>query len=174
MISLVGMVPEENLGVVILSNKNPHNLINSLFFHLMDGFMNVPPQDWNKVFLERDHEISQKSTLKKAEAERNRVGKVLSTSLNAYSGRYESRIYGQASLEIENGSLTIRLAAHPEILGILEHWDADTFLCHWSDPIFDQSLIPFNLSENDTPIDFHLSIRPDWIDPLEYVFTRVE
>ena len=173
MISLVGMVPEEDLGVVILTNKIPHNLINSLFFHVMDGFMGIAAQDWNNVFMKREQELELKEQQKKEETERNRTGKPTSSLLDAYTGTYDCQVYGSAAIKNEAGLLRLHLSAHPNITGTLEHWDGDTFLCRWSDPVFDQSMIPFTLNSHGQPAEFHLSIRPDWIDPLDYVFVKI-
>ena len=62
--------------------------------------------------------------------------------------------------------------AHPTITGELEHWHYDTFLCKWSDVVFDKSLVPFILDGQGKVDAFKVSVRQDLVDPLDYVFKR--
>ncbi len=172
MVSLVAMVPEENLGMVLLTNKMPHSFHNAFLMHTLDELMGIPPTDWNRLFMERDLELERKEQQKKQERYQSRTGKQLSQSMAAYSGTYQCQIYGSAEITLEEGGLSVRLSAHPSMTGRLEHWDAETFICSWSDPVLDQSFIPFTLDEHGKPASFKAQFRPDWIDPLEYTFTR--
>jgi CubicO group peptidase (beta-lactamase class C family) len=172
MISLAGFIPAEKLGVVILTNKIPHSLINALFYHVMDSFFGAPQTDWDEVFWQRDLELEQKEQEKKQAAIQQMSHAPASKPLAEYAGDYESNVYGPATIRLEEGQLLLSLSAHPAIYGQLEPWDADTFECKWTDPVFDRSLIPFKLSESGQPVEFRLQVRPDWIDTLEYVFRR--
>lgn len=173
MLSLTGMLPEINLGIVILTNKLPHFLTSALFFHIVDAFLDGPTHDWNQAWHELDQELENKKDEKKKEFEANQVqGTHPALNLAEYAGTYTSLIYGQAQVTQDGEKLFIQLSAHPDIRGELEHWHYDTFLCHWTDPVFDKSIIPFAIDRNGKVESFKLSVRPDWIDPLEYVFER--
>ena len=173
MLSLTGLLPEINLGVVILTNKLPHFLTSALFYQIVNAYLDVPTHDWNQAWHELDQELKDKKDEKKKEFEANRVqGTNPALNLAEYAGTYTSLIYGQAQVTLEGEILSIHLSAHPAIRGELDHWHYDTFLCHWTDPVFDQSIIPFAIDRNGKVKSFKLSIRPDWIDPLEYVFER--
>ncbi|MCJ7753179.1 MAG: DUF3471 domain-containing protein, partial [Thermoanaerobaculales bacterium] len=62
--------------------------------------------------------------------------------------------------------------AHPEITGRLEHWQFDTFLCSWSDRMWDESLVYFDLDDSGEVSQFRVTVRPDWVDTLEYIFVK--
>ena len=41
----LGLVPEERLGVVVLTNRNFENLAPALMFKVLDAYLGVPPWD---------------------------------------------------------------------------------------------------------------------------------
>ena len=63
--------------------------------------------------------------------------------------------------------------ADPTVQGSLEHWQYDTFMSRWSDPMWDKSLVTFALDADGKVATFSLKVREDFIDPLEYVFKLV-
>jgi CubicO group peptidase (beta-lactamase class C family) len=56
MFSQVAFVPEEQLGVVVLTNREDHNLQNALAHYLIDQFMGVETTDWSARYLQSDRE----------------------------------------------------------------------------------------------------------------------
>ncbi|MFT3890598.1 MAG: DUF3471 domain-containing protein [Anaerolineales bacterium] len=92
--------------------------------------------------------------------------------LQKYAGEYESAILGGASLSFDGDRLHIQLEAHETIFGTLEHWQYDTFLCSWDDPVLRESFIPFITDGQGNVVEFRVKIREDWFDPLEHVFKK--
>jgi CubicO group peptidase (beta-lactamase class C family) len=173
MLSQVVLVPEEKLGIVVLTNKEPHSFASVLYYHIVDAFLGVPFMDWNGILFERDRkdEADEEDRKKKMEQERV-MGTRLTLPLEGYAGTYTNDIYGEASIVLKDGGLILHLSAHPDITGALKHWHYDAFLCRWSDPIFDKGLVPFILDGQGTVEAFRLKVREDMLDPLEYEFRR--
>src|SRR3989442_13050433 len=71
-VSRVMLVPEENLGVVILTNAEEEGAFDSILFHVLDYYFNVPPTDRIAAFkAEKDKEEKDAAeTMKKAEGAR--------------------------------------------------------------------------------------------------------
>src|SRR5277367_2751827 len=46
-VTRVMLVPEENLGVVILTNAEEDSAFESILYHVLDHYFQVPPTDWN-------------------------------------------------------------------------------------------------------------------------------
>lgn len=172
MLSLVGMIPSLKLGVTVLTNKLPNYLYNALFYQIIDAFLDAPERDWNAIYHEFADEQDRKEKEKLSKAEEQRSGKPLSQLIESYCGRFVSDVYGNAEIRLIDGSLQISLGGHPHITGRLEHWDGDTFDCRWSDPVFWISRIPF-VFDRQGGCEFSFKVREDWIDPLEYHFTRI-
>jgi CubicO group peptidase (beta-lactamase class C family) len=175
MFSLVRLLPEERLGIVILTNKLPQNFVPALFYHILDAYLDSPSKDWNKILLEQDKQFAAEMAEQKRQTQEARVkGTQPTLSLNQYAGIYNNQLYGNATITIQDDQLVLHLSAHPDITGALEHWHYDTFLCMWSDAVFDRSLVPFILDGQGHVERFRLKVREDMIDPLEYVFDKIQ
>ncbi|RMF60277.1 MAG: serine hydrolase [Calditrichaeota bacterium] len=168
MFSFVGFIPEENLGVVVLTNLDDHQLMRALAFHLFDAFLGIDFKDWNKIYWDRH----QKQLKSHKESKTPVKGKGTSLPLSVYAGTYRSEIYGKAAIREKDGELTITLLAHPNITGTLTPYLNDIFLARWSDKVWNQSYVNFDVNEQGEVEQFRVKIRPDWIDPLEYVFKK--
>ena len=173
MISMVAMLPEENLGVVVLTNFDTHPLTSAVVYRVFDAYLGVDSRDWDQRYSEVIEEYREAQKLAKTTRDEARV---LNTNpslpVESYVGRYSSAVYGDAEITLEDGVLVVDPKAHPGINGRLEHWQFDTFLCTWSDRVWDQSLVYFDLDDAGKVSQFRVTVRPDWLDTLEYVFVK--
>lgn len=173
--SLVGLLPEEKLGIVILTNKIPQSFIFVLFYSIVDAYLHAPSKDWDKILFDQDREFVAQIAGQKKQIEEARVKETrLTLPLHEYAGVYNNPLYGDATIVVQHGQLALHLSAHPDITGSLKHWHYDTFLCRWTDPVFNQSLVPFILDGQGHVEKFKLKVREDWIDPFEYVFSKTQ
>src|SRR4029453_13025701 len=97
----VAMMPEEKLGLVILTNLHGSILPQALMYRIFDSYLGAPPQDWSADLLKvvTTTEELAKAAEKKAEAERVK-GTSPSLSLDKYPGTYQSEMYGGAKIEL--------------------------------------------------------------------------
>jgi len=147
MISKTVLVPEKNLGFVILTNS-----INSapscLTYEILDAFlMNFdkkgravgPKEDWLGLFegFKREEEEATKKALADDEAARVK-GTRMSLPLANYCGIYSSEMYGDVLITIDDnpltpyGGLKITFEPTPLFKGQLTHWHYDTFELSWT------------------------------------------
>jgi CubicO group peptidase (beta-lactamase class C family) len=166
MTSRVGMVPEERLGIVVLTNsESPVSQL--VFVDILDGYLGLPPRD--HVALAKARAERQP---KAAKPERQRPADPLpAADAKRYAGKYHHPLLGDAHVEERDGSLTLRLSDHGGLDCPLVPQAEHRFDCTWSDPIFEHSQIPFEV-ENGRALRFRLRVRPEFIDPLEYEFKR--
>ena len=173
MISMVAMLPEENLGVVVLTNFDTHPLTSSVVYHVFDAYLGVASRDWDQRYSEVIREFFDARKLAKTKRDEARVKNTRpSLPIESYVGRYTSAVYGDAQITLQDGVLVLDPKAHPEITGHLEHWQLDTFLCTWTDRVWDQSLVYFDLDDEGKVSQFRVTVRPDWLDTMEYVFVK--
>ncbi|HEV8125891.1 MAG TPA: serine hydrolase [Gemmatimonadales bacterium] len=166
MLSQLGMLPEEHLGVIILTNYDDQTLFQALLFRVLDLYLGAPVTDWSQVYFQRDRGSP-------AEAPAAPIqGTHPSLDLAGYAGRYTNPLYGAAEVSVDGGQLHIALLAHPRLAGTLEHWQYDTFRATLQDRYVGKPLVTFSLDEMGRVSEFRVSIRPDFVDPLEYVFER--
>jgi CubicO group peptidase (beta-lactamase class C family) len=175
MFSFTGLMPEEKLGIVVLTNMEDHDLMTALVYHVFDAYLGVDFQDYSARFFKLHQE-----ELKKRKKERQKtrgervVGTKSSHAWTEYSGLYESRVYGRAEIKHRNGRLTLHLGAHPQIVGMISHWHHDTFLCKWKNSTFGESFIYFDFDDQMEIKQFRVKVRPEWIDTREYIFKRIK
>jgi len=173
MVSSVAMLPEENLGVVVLTNFDLHGLRQSVVNHVIDAYLGADTVDWDDRFFDIIQKILDAREQAKAARDEARVeGTTPSHPLKDYVGRYTNTVYGDAEITLADGVLILDPKAHPKVSGRLEHWQYDTFLCTWTDSFWDQSLVYFELDDAGKVSTFRFTVRPDSLDTLEYVFVR--
>lgn len=173
MYSLVGLLPEEKLGLVFLTNKNPQSFRNALFHQIVDAYLDAPSKDWHKIALDMDRDTAAQMAEKNQQIEDARIKETRPTlPVDKYPGVYTNPLYGEATIVLQDDQLVLHLSAHPNITGDLEHWNYDSFLCRWTDPVFNQSFIPFILDGQGHVAKFNLKVQEDFLDPFEYSFSK--
>jgi hypothetical protein len=143
--ALVAMIPEEKLGLVILTNLNGNVLPQALMFKIFDSYLGAPQRDWSSEMLKvvKGLEETAKAQEKKSEAERVK-GTSPSLPLDRYSGTYKSDMYGEIKVAVENGKLLTTFG--PNFTGDLEHWHFDTFRVNWRDRMQGKGFVSFRLN----------------------------
>jgi len=162
-VSRVMLVPEENLGVVVLTNAEEGGAFDSILYHVLDHYFNLPPTDWIAAFktAKDTQEKGAAETMKKAESARVADSKP-SLPLEKYAAVYNDAWYGPITIRMENGGLVITFDHTPTMVGDLQHWQYDTFKAHWRDRTIEDSFVTFSLNA-DGSID---SARMAAVSPL--------
>jgi CubicO group peptidase (beta-lactamase class C family) len=146
-VSRVMLVPEENLGVVILTNAEETGAFDSILYYVLDHYLQVQPTDWIGAFksLKDQEEKDAAETMKKAEGARA-VNSKLSLPLEKYAGTYNDAWYGPITIRLENGGLVISFDHTPGMIGDLQHWQYDTFKAHWRVRTIEDAFVTFSLN----------------------------
>jgi len=164
-VSRVMLVPEENLGVVVLTNAEEGGAFDSILYHVLDHYFHLPPTDWISAFkaLKDSEEKDAGETMKKAEAARAADSKP-SLPLEKYAGVYNDAWYGPITLCMDNanGALVITFDHTPSMIGDLQPWQHNTFKAHWRDHLIEDAFVTFALNPDGT-ID---SARMAAVSPL--------
>lgn len=128
MISQIVMVPELDLGFVILTN-NLNSLPYALMFSVLDEYTGMEEKkDWADLFLEFDKSGKEAEDREEYSNAQKRVPDTRpSMPLGQYVGTYYSEMYGKAEVKQMNGDLEIQFLPTSIFHGKLEHWHYDTF-----------------------------------------------
>jgi CubicO group peptidase (beta-lactamase class C family) len=141
-------VPEDQLGIVVLTNYDGHQIGPSIVYRILDQFLGGTVRDWSAINLKRIEaaRAGQEAAAKSREASRNKESKP-SHPLEAYAGTFADSMYGEFKVKVENG----RLMSSYGVIGFggpLEHWQYDTFQATWRDTQFGKALITFGLDRD--------------------------
>jgi hypothetical protein len=134
MVTRITLVPEKKLGFIVLTNQESGFAFNALTYALLDQYLDVKEStDWVKTFndarVKRDKDANEK--VSKEASKRNAQSKP-SLPPKSYAGRWRDAWYGDVLIDEKDGKLSIKFTHSPELVGVLEHFQYDTFIAKWN------------------------------------------
>lgn len=176
MYSRVVIVPEEQLGIVILTNSMK-GISTPLSYYIMDAFMGLEPKDWSQTGLEWA-ETSERR--KQAQLESRQASRLEGTSpdldLKFYAGRYRCDMYGDLEVKFVDNALSLHFVSAPQLDANLSHWHLNTFEINWKETHawFDFGTVQFILDNNGSVQELQFDVPNDDIFFHEIQARRVE
>ncbi|MGE0077321.1 MAG: serine hydrolase [Bacteroidales bacterium] len=171
-LSFVMFVPEEKLGIVVLTNTNHNKFFQSLGNEILGAFLDLPYQGYSYKSLK-----SYKTNKVNSDNHLDSLRRVImlnnkpSLSLSQYVGKYNNDVYGDIEVRLENGKLNIYFSNHPDLVGKLDHIQNDSFLCVYSNPSMGIFEIPFKIKDGKV---MGLTLRvSDFIEFTPYEFKKI-
>jgi CubicO group peptidase (beta-lactamase class C family) len=174
MFSRITISPEDNFGVVVLSNSELY-ITSALVNRAVDALIGRAPEDWSAIYLKRRRAYVEEGVKEQAAfaAARARDSKP-SLPLASYAGRYKSDYMGDVEISAEGDKLVINLKP-AKLTGDAEHWHYDTFRIIWRDPTWPKTWLTFRLDERGAIEDLRMK-RAEQFDPSfdfqNYVWVR--
>ena len=170
MISLQTLLPEEGLGVIVLTNYAPEAPTRAITYRILDAYLGESQRDWNEVYLGFRRQSEERARQREERLLESRIeGTSPSLPLEAYTGTYTEAVSGEAEVRLADGRLVFDY--NPRHLGDMEHWHHDVFRVTWRHPIFDmpaRSFLQFQLNEKGEVTGLEVT----FYDPIR--FDRVE
>ncbi len=148
-VSLLMMLPNQKVGVVVLTNQESGAAFQAIGLHVLDYYLNAPPFDWLGGYTRR---MARADSMMAAEnrataAARDSLSKP-SLPLPRYATTYEDAWYGTVTVTFENGGLVMKFDKTPALVGDLVHWQYDTWLVKWRDrELRADAFVTFTLNE---------------------------
>lgn len=131
-VSRVTLVPDQDLGIVVLTNAEVGAAFNAVTYRALDLMLGTGSTDWNAAYGKAvaKAQANADESWAKHVAKRN-VKLKPSLPLSRYEGTYADPWYGDVRLFRDNGKLRIQFSKTPDLLGTLEPWQGDTFIARW-------------------------------------------
>ncbi len=172
MFSQVAVVPEEELGLVILTNGMT-SMQSALMYMILDAYLGGADRDWSAEFLKRAEEGEVRDEEERTKFENERVmGTKPSLALEDYTGTYGGPMYGDATVSVENGHLVVRFLPNPDLVGDLKHWHFDTFVIEWRREFawFNEGTVQFLLDPTGKVTELKIDVpnKDLWFYELEF------
>jgi CubicO group peptidase (beta-lactamase class C family) len=144
MSAIVALVPEEKIGLVVLTNANGSPMPAIAMYRAIDALVGAAPRDWSGEFLK----LRGKQRALGKESETKRLGlRVAGTrpslAPEKYVGTYADSMYGEARVRTDSGGLFLSYGAFFD--GALEHWHYDTYRAVWKDRALGKAFVTFAL-----------------------------
>ncbi len=136
--ALMTLVPEEELGFVIFSNRHVNEYPVAIMRTLLDRFLgpaNAP--DRSAEHLETQDEARRAAATRESVLEEERIeGTSPSLPIQSYAGPYEIDLLDPTEVRVEDGRLVWHVS--PAFVAELRHWHHDVFRVErWRDPLWE-------------------------------------
>lgn len=141
--ALVAMMPEERLGVVLLTNMNGTGLPTALVHQVFDMHLKVPSKDWAGDGFKRLEAARARAREAAARGPQRVTGTKPSLPNSGYVGTYTDSLYGDVVITDRGG--TLHLGFGPTWQGTLEHWHFDTFRVRFDTPVLPPVPVAFRI-----------------------------
>jgi len=155
MVAIVGLIPDERLGVYVLANLDHAEVRHALMYRVFDAYFGNPPRDWSGDLLKLYGGLGAAGDSARRRTEARRIPNTHpSLSLDQYAGTYADSLVGDVVVSLENG--TLRLRASSTHAGTLEHWEYDTFRLRWDNSWEGTQFTTFTIGRDGVPsrLDF--------------------
>jgi len=134
MVSRLTLVPDQKLGVIVLTNQEVGAAFQAVTLEVLDAFLGAPSADWVAAYAEvvKKGEANADTSWQKHVAAREPEPK-LSVPLARFAGKFRDPWYGDVTIVEEGGRLVMRFEKTAQLVGDLEHWQQETFIVRWRD-----------------------------------------
>ncbi len=145
MISEIRMLPHQKMGVVVLTN-GINSPITAITNYTLETLLGLEARDWSAELLERQArrpvQDPRIAAIKNARVMRTKP----TLDLKDYAGTYNSAIYGNITVSIDNNKLRLGFERSPELSATLSHWHYDVWEIKWDrlHAWFDFGVVKFN------------------------------
>lgn len=171
MVSNVCFVPEEKLGIAILTNNDNQNFFEALRYQILDAYLGVPYVNRSRQSL-RGFRQDRQEQLQQITDWRKRVqDNKTPLPLNAYTGEYRNELYGTMSITAEANRLRLRFNTHEGLTASLTYMDKNEWLLEYDNVEYGIFAIQFDRAGQRIQ---SVSIRAnEFVEYDPYVFTKV-
>jgi hypothetical protein len=167
----VCFVPEENLGITILTNNDNQSFFEALRYQILDAFLGVAYTDRSKYqwgfFVQ-----GKKTTDDELAALKARVDKKETPGLKLedYTGEFYNTLYGQVSISKSGDMLICRFQHHPGLIGNMEYIDNNEFSMTYSN--IGYGVYPAKFSVADGKAVAVIIKANDFVESDAYLFAK--
>ena len=144
MVSTVQLVPDQKLGIVVLTNQEETGAYMAVVYHILDHVLQAPDNDWISAYKQaRDQSIQRANEKEQKDAAARPKDSRTLTSPDKLAGRYHDDWYGDVTVTQENGKLVLRFTHTPIMVADLEFWQYDTFKAVFRDKTVPDAYVTF-------------------------------
>lgn len=171
MVSNVCFVPEEKLGIAILTNNDNQNFFEALRYQILDAYLGVPYVNRSKQQLGNFIQSEQKS-IAEVNALKQRIKNNTPTlPLANYVGEYSNELYGKLVITQEENHLKIKFKGHENLTATVKYLDNNEWVIEYSNILFGVFPLQFTIDKKKV-ISVDIKVN-DFIEMDAYKFLKL-
>ena len=152
MVTQITMIPELNLGIIVLTNQQEGGAFSSITNQIKDGYFGKTGTDWvTDLSNRRTKSIADAKKMTDAvalEMEKARLASKNSFDINSFLGKYSDAWLGDVTISMKNGKPWFDSKRSPRLTGELLSYKGNTFVVKWDDRSMDaDAFISFSLDQ---------------------------
>ena len=169
----VCFVPEENLGITILTNNDNQSFFEALRYQILDAFLGVSYTDRSQFqlqfFLQGKKETDDELLAMKTRVDKKNMPK---WPLDNFTGDYYNPLYGRITINRSNNNMLVcHFEHHPSLIGYLEYMDNNEFRITYSNIGYGVYSTRFTVGD-DGKVQSVLIKANDFVESDPYHFTK--
>ena len=166
----VCFVPEEDLGISILTNNDNQDFFEALRYQILDAYLGVKYVNRSEQLykLERPDFDTIVKNVKQMQARVKGAKPLL--DLQSYTGNYNNELYGNISITKQNNDLLVQFPDTRDLTATLQYMDNGEWLLTYSNPAFGIFPLKFKI-ENVKVISTSVKVN-DFLEYDPYIFTK--
>ncbi len=177
MVTEITMIPELNLGIIVLTNQQEGGAFVSISNQIKDGYLGRSGTDWVSVLSERrkkalaDAKVTTDAIWTKITDAQKAASKV---DVSQFTGGYSDAWLGSVSVSLKDGKMWFQSKRSPRLSGEMFPYKGNTFVVKWTDRSMDaDAFVTFSLDENGAASGFTMrAISP--LTDFSYDFHDLE
>ena len=167
----VCFVPEEKLGITILTNNDNQSFFEALRYQILDAYLGVPYADRSQLlwsfFAPTKKEMEDSLAALQARVDKKNLPPL---KLEEYTGTYYNTLYGKITISRNGDHLLCNFQQHPDLKGHLEYMDNHEFRLSYSNPGYGIYPAKFTL-KNGKPFAVEIQAN-DFVESDAYLFVK--
>ncbi len=167
----VCFIPEEKLGITILTNNDNQSFFEALRYQVIDAYLGVPYTDRSKYqwsfFVQGKKETDDQLAAMMVRVEKKNVPAI---KLDDFTGNYYNTVYGKITITKTGNTLLCRFQRHPDLLANMEYMDNNEFRVTYSNIGYGIYPAKFSLN-NGKPVSVEIQVN-DFIESDAYLFVK--
>ena len=171
MVTNVCFVPEEKLGIAILTNNDNQSFFEALRYQVLDSYLGVPYTDRSNFqygfFKQGKKDMDDSVASYKARVEKKNIPAV---KIDDYTGTYVNQLYGKITITKNGDNLLCRFQRHPSLIGYMDYMDNNEFRVTYSNIGYGIYPAKFTL-KNGKPNTVEIKAN-DFVESDSYLFTK--
>ena len=158
------VVPDKDLAVIALGNGESYSVF-AVTNKLLDAYLGTGKEDpTTRILAAQRAGAAADAKRRAARTEARAMGTSPTTANSDIAGTYTDKIYGDATITLNNGTAVLTLQPASELFtGGLSHWHYDTWLWDHADPFLEPGYITFHFDADHQVTHFSIDLHsPDF------------
>ncbi|MEO3403047.1 serine hydrolase [Mucilaginibacter sp. CAU 1740] len=172
-LSTVTLVPQENLGIVILTNTDQNEIFEALRWDILDAYLKQSFRNYSETYLKKFRaNAANAQAIDRKLKDSIALNPKPALPVNKYLGKYSNEFYGNMEItQGQNNNLEMRFEHHPKMYALMQPLGGNRFYVTFSEPILGKAVFPFTVQNGDVT-----SVRvkvDDFVEQAAYEFKKL-